>query len=104
MASKTIIDMVIKTKNHLTGNWNPATRNIGKHSTNWGIMVDNISSLLLWDLWSNSEESGKQNCVLQRNSGVPKPNIFCQEVWEWSTALLQNWNRIRWFQFTKFPC
>jgi hypothetical protein len=56
-ASKTIVDMVIK-RIYLSGNRTPVTYNVVKHATNW-TAVDNEISLLLGDLWSNSEASGK---------------------------------------------
>jgi hypothetical protein len=71
--------MVIK-KSHLTGNRIPTARNAGRHASNW--TTAETGPLLLRDMWSNSEESGKYNCILQRNSGVSTPNILARMLEE----------------------
>jgi hypothetical protein len=65
-------------KNYHTANRIPTVRIVGRHAKNWTI-ADNVNSLHLWELWTNSEESGLYNCVLKRNSEVSTPNILTRK-------------------------
>lgn len=76
-ASKATANLVAEKKS-LPKNWTQTARTAGMHTTNRTTTLNWIKVSFMV-LWSKRKEIGKGKCVLQRNSGVPTPNILAKK-------------------------